>query len=582
VIHPTAARTQGTRFYPPLPMFVLLTGALAAAIAPVLIAHRHALVDPTQLPRPPIHLQLGKLRPPLPYRIVSFHRGRASKQLIRLAAQLGFNGVQFQIEGSTLDGVTDFAQRDQQEHLVDFCHSLGMTVTLWVHELSDLPPPWLPESLGPPSADNTALWQLLQNRYDTMLRDVVPQIDGLCLTVVETQVRATDPAVLLRLCNLLRGECDKYNKSFMVRTFVWYPREFARVMAAVNQLPGDTVIMSKCVPQDWQLRGMDAAEIGNVGGRPQIEEFDVAGEYFLRNAVANCMCALLQRQFNYGLSHNISGICVRVDRDDDDVLEQPNEVNLWTLAMLAGGVTDNLNDVWRAWAFNRYPAAAAPGVIDALRPTGDVVAEMLSIGPFAFADTRRFPPPLADEDLFGQNQQNWWWDPRYEPAHQAAETGDPAFTAAVESAKATALQRARLCLSRLNQVRDQLSPADDAILYTRLITNQVQLCIRAPMALAELHYRRMITTADPAERERMNLAMLDDLDAVREAAGAVYPVPQRIIWMGKEWEVGAPQGVPREAIFRWAYDMDLLRRNIDPRPPQPRRFDPTPLQQQEN
>ena len=39
--------------------------------------------------------------------------------------------------------------------------------------------------------------------------------------------------------------------------------------------------MSKAVPQDWQMRGENAAEIGKVGDRPQIIEYDVAGEYFL-------------------------------------------------------------------------------------------------------------------------------------------------------------------------------------------------------------------------------------------------------------------------------------------------------------
>ena len=108
------------------------------------------------LPRLPIQTQIGKVHPPLPYRIVSFHKGRADKKLIRLASQLGFNGVQIQLEGSTVDGIKQFAERDAKEHLVDFCHQLGMKVTVWVHELSDVPPPWMPEWLGPVSPDNAA------------------------------------------------------------------------------------------------------------------------------------------------------------------------------------------------------------------------------------------------------------------------------------------------------------------------------------------------------------------------------------------------------------------------------------------
>ena len=184
----------------------------------------------------------------------------------------------------------------------------------------------------------------------------MPNIDGLVLTVVETQVRATDTSVMLKIADVIRKKCDKYKKSLIVRTFVWYPEEYANVMSAVNQLPADTVIMSKCVPQDWQMRGGYAAEIGNVGGRAQIVEFDACGEYFLRDNVANCMPELLKQHFDHDMKHNISGICVRVDRDNSSVLHEPSEVNLWALGMLAAGATDKVDDIWSAWATNRFGA----------------------------------------------------------------------------------------------------------------------------------------------------------------------------------------------------------------------------------
>jgi hypothetical protein len=549
---------------------IVIVALLALAFVPVFAAHSRRR-DPTLLPRPPIQVEMDKLRPRMPYRIVSFHRGRADKQLIRLASQLGFNGVQFQIEGSTVNGVKDFAERDRREGLIDFCHSLGMNVTVWVHEMSDLPPPWMPESIGQVSVENAALWHTLDDRYEWMLRDAIPNVDGLCLTVVETQVRATDTAVMLKLVDLLQRKCTKYNKSIMVRTFVWYPDEFANVMAAVDQLPKDMVIMSKCVPQDWNLRGTDAAEIGHVGGRPQIIEFDVAGEYYRRNFVANCMPALLKRQFDYAVKNGASGLCVRVDRDDDNVLEQPNEVNLWTLGMLADGASDNVDEIWKSWATNRFGAAAADGVIRALTPTGDVVAEMLSIGNFSFGDTRRFPY-LGDEDVYGQLHQNWWWDDKYGDEHVKAETGDPAFTAEVQSAKTHAMQLADQSIDDLKQVKDQLSPDDYAILVTRLITNKVQLSFRAPMALAVLHYRRMINATTPAEHNAADQALQQDLAVVQAAATPVYGKPRRIDWLDRTWYVGSPDDYDRGAIFSWAYQMDQLRQGIRPRPITPRQL----------
>jgi hypothetical protein len=521
--------------------------------------------DPTATLRDPIKIETGKVREPLPYRIVSFHKGRADKRLIRLAHELGFNGVQIQIEGSTVKGIKEFAKYDAKEHLVDYCHSLGMKVTLWVHELSDVPYPWMPEWLGPVTTDNPAIWSLLDARYEWMLSQAVPNVDGLVLTVVETYIRATDTNVMVKLAQLLREKCDKHHKSLIVRTFVWYPEEFKNVMAAVDKLPQDQVIMSKCVPQDWNLRGMDALEIGDVGGRPQIEEFDVAGEYFLKSTVPNCMPDLLKRQFDYGVSKGIQGICVRVDRDDASVLHEPNEVNLWALGMLASGAADNVDDIWQAWATNRFGKAAAPGVIRTLRPAGDVVAEMLSIGSFSFGDTRRFPP-LGDEDFLGQLHQNWWWDDKYSDEHFKAEAGDEAYTNQIAIAKNRASSLAQSCLMDLDLVKDKLKSEDYEILRTRLLTTKAQMDLRGPMAVAVLDYRRLANATTDDARDSADAALQGDLARLWTAAYPPWKAPEEITHLGRTWQVGEPEEVWRDAIYSWIWKMDQLRRGEDPRP----------------
>ena len=48
-----------------------------------------------------------------------------------------------------------------------------------------------------------------------------------------------------------------------------------------------------------------------------------------------------------------------VDRDDYNVLFQPQEVNLWALGMLASGAADNADDIWKSWATHRYGDKAA-------------------------------------------------------------------------------------------------------------------------------------------------------------------------------------------------------------------------------
>jgi|GEM_PF-1669556 len=510
---------------------------------------------------PDFSVPVGRMRLPLPYRIVSFHRGRADKNLIKLAAQLGFNGVQFQIEGSTEGGVQEFVQRDAREHLIDYCHKLGMKVTVWVHEMSDLPPSESRNYLGPVAADNEKLFAFLDERYERMLTKTIPTIDGLVLTVVETQVRATDAQILERLAKMLAAKCAKHNKSLIVRTFVWYPGEFRDVMAAIGRLAPNQVIMSKVVPQDWQMRGTNAPEIGAVGGRPQIIEYDVCGEYFHKSNVANCMVDLLKRQFDYGLSKGAQGICVRVDRGDASVLFEPNEVNLWALGLMAAGVTDKADDIWAMWANWRYGSAAAPLVINALKSTSLVVTEITSLGPFTFGDTR-IPPPLPDDpDILLMNWQNWRWDADYLPAYYAADRGDLAFITQVAKQKQVAAKAAEDCLAYLELARTHLPPAEYEILYTRLLTNQTQLATKSAMQMATLYYRAMIHATTQAQRKAWREAMRPEIDRVRLVAGeggALGREPMVVEHMGRKWQLGVPTGLTRQALEHWAAEADTV------------------------
>jgi len=499
----------------------------------------------------------SKTSPPLKYRIVSFHRGRADKDLIRRAAELGFNGVEFQLEGSVMGSLNDFAERNRKEGYVELCHSLGMKVTLWVHELSDIPGEGKPGYLGPVELGNEKLWKFIDDRYEAVLGKLVPDVDGLTLTTVETQINATDTELMIRLVGIIRDKCHKYGKSLTVRTFTWHPEELEGVMGCIKRLPKDVIIMTKCVPQDWQLRGINDKAIGAVGDHDQLVEYDVAGEYFLMDAVANCMPDLLKSQFDYGLTKGVDGICVRVDRYDTEVLHNPQEVNLWALGMFATGKADRASEVWRAWAAKRYGKAAADGVIQALKPTLQVVTECLNIGSFSFGDTRGFPPN-GDRDALRTNWANFRWDKSYVPEYQLGLKGDPAYTAKIEEQKRGAAKLAQKCLDKLEMVKEKVDPNDYAILRTKLLTNKVQLAYRAPMMLAYLRYRRAITTTDEPEKRRLANRIREDLNTIRAVADAAYPPASEIEYLGRKWRVGAPSQFDPKRIREWANQMESL------------------------
>ena len=332
-------------------------------------------------------------------------------ELIKLAKEVGYNGVQIQTENGTLKPLEKFAEYNQRTHLVENCHQLGMQVSIWIHELNDIPDEFLlkPDAgkLKPGeivcnygftgaekivlNINDPKLWALLDTRYDYILTKLIPDVDVLVLTVTETQVHATNPELFVPLVRFLDDKCRKHGKQFQVRTFVWHPEDLDNLMTTIQKLPQDVMVMSKCVPQDWHLRSINSPELGQVGNRGQIEEWDVEGEYFGLNKLVNCMSGLLQRQFDYGMSQGIKGICVRVDRDNQSVLHQPSEANMWALGLLASGRATTLEQVWKTWATNRYGSDAGLAVIPALIHTTEVVQEALYIENFSFGDGRGKP-----------------------------------------------------------------------------------------------------------------------------------------------------------------------------------------------
>lgn len=499
----------------------------------------------------------------LPYRIVSFHRGQANKETIRRAAELGFNGVMIQLEHGNVKPLMEFAERDKREGYVALCHSLGMKITLWVHELSDISTdPQSPEYLGPTDVDNEKLWSHLEERYEWVLGELLPEIDGLVLTVVETQIWATDSALMKRIVETLQGKCDKYGKDLIVRTFVHHPEEFRSVMECVNQLPPETLIMSKNVPQDWHVRGVYNPPIGNVGGKDQIVEYDIAGEYFLMDAVANCMPEMLKRHFDYGVSRGVDGICVRVDRERAEVLHHPHELNLWALGMWATGKADSVDEVWEAWARARYGEKAAAGVIAALKPTERVMAEVLCGGDFTFSNARDFlvyhNDPNGDGDAWDMPWNPARWNEAYQEEYKQAIAGDPRFLRRLEVDKRVAARLAQRSLDELEKVKGDLHPSDYEILKTKLTTNKIQLEYRAPMMLAYTRYRRILNTGDQAEKVRLAAAIRKDLSTVRSVANREYPPMREIEHMGRKWRVGSPEFVNWDRTRAWADRLEEL------------------------
>ncbi len=426
-------------------------------------------------------------------RVVSFHGG-PRKDIIELAAKLGFNEAQFQLELGNVALLKGFAKREEKEGYVKFCHDHGMKVSLWIHELEDLP-----KDIGPITLENEALWKLLDERYAWVLGKLLPDIDKLVLTVVESKIRITDAALMRKLVEVINGQCRKHKKELVVRTFVWHPEEYAGVMAAVKGLPEDISVMTKIVPQDWQMRGIFDAALGAVGDRKQLAEFDLFGEYFKKEKLANCFPGLLEKQMRYAATKGVDGVCARVDRAPGRAMDNPQEANMWVMGMLASGKAKTAEEAMRAWAHKTFGDAAGDEMAALLSETGDVVAEALSVDTFTFGDGRnpppaRIDPKKADEkkaNAFHSNWSNFRWDPAYRPAYEAARDGAESTIAAEDAGTRKSVAAAQDALDRLNTLKPKLTPEAYEFYRGKLETNLLFAQTMGEMQLAYLKRRHI-------------------------------------------------------------------------------------------
>jgi hypothetical protein len=337
-------------------------------------------------------------RIPMEYRSIAFHI-KPVPELIKLGARLGFNDVTFHTEGNTLRGLKRLNRWDNEKGYFNLIEKHDMTISVWVHELDNYKESW-----GPVSVDNETLWNKLRSRYDYYLDTLVPEIDHLVLTVVETQINVTDKELLGKLVKVLNQKCREHDKQLIVRSFVHEPEEYESVTAAIEKFPHDVKIQTKIVPQDWHLASPVNPFIGKLEEHDQYVEFDINGEYFRNEHIPNCFTDKLYNRFQYIKKKGVKGINVRVDRYPrknawweplrihSSVYGQAQEVNLWVLGYLASGKSLNPEEPWHDWVEKTFGEDAAPEMMQALKPTGKVLEEALSVQRESFGVTRNKIP----------------------------------------------------------------------------------------------------------------------------------------------------------------------------------------------
>lgn len=489
------------------------------------------------------------------YRSMGFHRGEPNIELIKLGAQLGFNDIQFQTESGTIGPILDLKKRADEKGYFSIAKELGMTISIWVHELEDYDESW-----GQVALDNEKLWKAISERYDYIFSELLPEMDYLVLTVVETQINMTDSSLLEKLVMTIYEQCSKYGKKLIFRTFVWHPDEEESVVEALDNMPRDIMIMTKCVPQDWHIRSINDRLIGNVGSRTQFVELDIAGEYFRMDYVANCFTDLLSEQFKYWVEKGCEGLVVRVDRwtypapRKNIVLGQAQEANLWVLGYLASGKSNNTDEIWNNYAQYTFGEQAAKVMIEVLQPTGKVIAEGLCVGHETFGDTRENIPGIhtmsgriasaysdeEDELYLNPFHSNWSvfrWDESYLEEYHQIRKGHTEIIRRKTDDYINILSIADKSIELMNTIKGALPEGAYDFFHFKLEENKFHLIVMCEMQLAWLKASNRIYYCKTEDEKSNMMSEVKAHLAYLERLTERYNESIDSVWQGKHYHL---------------------------------------------
>lgn len=245
------------------------------------------------------------------------------KRQVDLAAENNINRIQLSHE-IVMDVEEPLGNPQLVKDINTICgwaHAKGIEVDMWTHELNGIPKELQQD--GKANLDDPKIWEFVTSKYDKLFK-LCPDLDGLVLTMQETAmsiyhensvVSSIAPEKrVAKLIDDLGKVCKTFKKDYFVRTFSYEPAELEYIMKGLALCESDPIVMTKCVPHDWQPYYPNNPAIGNVGGKRQIVEFDLGNEFTGLATVPYIELDQLKKRLDYDLAKNVSGAVLRLER----------------------------------------------------------------------------------------------------------------------------------------------------------------------------------------------------------------------------------------------------------------------------
>ena len=357
-------------------------------------------------------------------------------------------------------------------------HAQKLKAWIWVREFEKVPEQF--SEHGVVQMDRPGFWEWVAERYDALFM-AYPNFDGLMLTFEESPFQIfntkkvasslTMPDRFTKLIDAIDAVCRRYNKDFVVRSFLYEPEQMEWFRQGYLKTSPHVMVQTKCEPHDWDPYYPNDSLIGAFPGRKQIVEFDGSSEFTGKNRIPYTQPEYFERRWRYDLSKpGVMGYNVRVDHGGYDALHTPNEINIYAMWRMTEDPKISADAIWKEWTAKRYGEAAAPEIEQALRPTFDIVNQSFFALKFWITNHSRLPNlAYAEDHLHSRTLAKWYpAEPEYRELEDHLTRPDPELLEQILAEKDVAIAKAHGALLHLRKAKPMITPAQYDDLNWRL------------------------------------------------------------------------------------------------------------------
>lgn len=390
------------------------------------------------------------------------------KRLVNMAAEQNVNRVQLS-HNIVMDVEEPLGDPQLVKDINTICgwaHAKRIKVDVWTHELNGIPAELMQD--GRVNLDDPKVWEFVSGKYSRFFK-LCPEVDGLVLTMQETaqsiyhdsKVASSIPPEkrVAKLIDDMAIVCKRLKKDFFVRTFSYEPSELKYILGGLAECKSDVIVMSKCVPHDWQPFYPYNPAIGNVGGKRQIVEFDLGHEFTGLSTIPYICIDYVKRHLDYDISKGAVGAVFRVERMKWRATDTPNQAVIDVSTKLLSHPTADPRELYKEWLSKRYPKEAVPHVYSAFMRTPEIVEKGLFVLGFWVTNHSRLPSyDYAKRSLYGRTTAKW--DPSTKPTEQVLHSPTAETIGKISAEKDEALKLVDASIADIEKAKPHLKPSD--------------------------------------------------------------------------------------------------------------------------